>query len=125
MSFVSRYNPIQIPRVDVATFDAIFTEMSVSDAGARMLVASMSPLKPATMWTTRVPSDAEFASALLHGIFPMAPAPSGDHSLGLDGLDQFLKWVSRVPVASRPSPIFRLFPAASRTCHRSALAFVI
>ena len=86
-----RYNPIQVPRIDVASFDAIFTEMSVSDAGGVLLVAAMSLRKPATMWTTKPPDDRTFAACLLHGIFPMAPAPSGDHSLGLDGLDQFLK----------------------------------
>ena len=37
---------------------------------------------------------------LLHGIYPMAPAPSGDHSLGLSGISQFLKGT---PVLQRPS----------------------
>ena len=55
-------------------------------------VAAMSPSKPATMWNTRVPSPAEFELGLLHGIFPMAPAPSGDHSLGMSGLPQFLTY---------------------------------
>ena len=51
-----------------------------------------SPLKPATMWTTSPPTDDNFAMLLLHGIYPMAPAPSGDHSLGLSGISQFLKF---------------------------------
>ena len=87
------YNPVQVPRVDLMEhYDAIFTEMSVASVPNVWLVAALSPQKPATMWTTKVPTDDQFATALLHGVFPMAPAPSGDHSLGLDGLSQFLKF---------------------------------
>ena len=86
-------NPVQIPRIDVnLAFDAIFTEMPSRGLGDIFLVSAMALLKPATMWTTSPPSDSNFASLLLHGVFPMAPAPSGDHSLGLQGLGQFLKF---------------------------------
>lgn len=56
------------------------------------LVAAMSVRKPATMWTVDVPTDADFANGMLHGIYPMAPAPSGDHSLGMNGLPMYLKY---------------------------------
>ena len=87
------YNPVQVPRADLMEhYDAIFTEMSVASVSNVWLIAALSPQKAATMWTTRVPTDDQFATALLHGVFPMAPAPSGDHSLGMDGLSQFLKF---------------------------------
>ena len=87
------YNPVQIPRIDVnLAFDAIFTEMPSRSLGDIFLVSSMAPLKPATMWTTSPPTDDNFAMLLLHGVYPMAPAPSGDHSLGLSGISQFLKF---------------------------------
>lgn len=86
-------NPVQIPRIDVnLAFDAIFTEMNSRSLGEVFLVSSMSLLKPATMWTTSPPADSNFESLLLHGVYPMAPAPSGDHSLGLNGMAQFLKY---------------------------------
>ena len=87
------YNPIQIPRIDeMEHYDSIFTEMNVRDGGLVRLVAAMSLLKPATMWTTSVPSPDDFAVMLLHGVFPMAPSPRGDHSLGLEGLAQYLEF---------------------------------
>ena len=80
------YNPVQIPRIDeMQHYDSVFTEMDSRSSGSVRLVAAMSPHKPATMWTTSVPSPSDFAMLLLHGIYPMAPSPRGDHSLGLDG----------------------------------------
>jgi hypothetical protein len=87
------YNPVQIPRIDVnLAFDAIFTEMPSDSLGNIFLVSSMALLKPATMWTTHPPTDENMQQLLLHGVYPMAPAPSGDHSLGMSGLAQFLKF---------------------------------
>eukprot|EP01052_Picozoa_sp_SAG31_P058708 SAG31_NODE_18089_length_647_cov_1.087591_1_plen_210_part_01 len=85
------YNPIQIPRIDVSlAFDAIFTEMRSNSLPDIFLVASMSLFKPATMWTVAPPTEQNFHQLLLHGVYPMAPAPSGDHSLGLSGMEHFL-----------------------------------
>ena len=90
------YNPIQIPRVDeMEHYDSIFTEMNMDDTGAVRLVgnvAAMSPLKPATMWTTSVPTTAQFEMLIMHGVYPMAPSPNGDHSLGLEGLQACLEY---------------------------------
>ena len=87
------YNPIQIPRIDIMEhYDAIFTELG-ADAGPRTrLVSAMALLKPATLWVTHAPSAATFAFALLHGVYPMAPAPSGDHSIGLSGMAAYLTY---------------------------------
>ena len=85
------YNPVQIPRIDVnLAFDAIFTEMSSKSLADIFLVSSMALFKPATMWTISPPTEQGFAQLLLHGVYPMAPAPSGDHSLGLSGMEAFL-----------------------------------
>jgi hypothetical protein len=73
-------------------YDTIFTEMNVRSFGLVRLVAAMSTHKPATMWTTSVLVDSQFEFALLHGIFPMAPSPAGDHSLGMDGLKTWLRY---------------------------------
>ena len=40
--------------------DTIFTEMSFESKTSMWLVASMSVLEPATMWTTSVPSEGSF-----------------------------------------------------------------
>eukprot|EP01052_Picozoa_sp_SAG31_P017430 SAG31_NODE_1192_length_9459_cov_15.271581_3_plen_623_part_00 len=87
------YNPIQIPRIDIMEhYDTIFTELAL-DAGSRTrLVAAMALQKPATLWVSHLPSDSAFQFGLLHGIFPMAPAPSGDHSLGMSGMPTYLKY---------------------------------
>ena len=87
------FNPVQVPRIDLMEhYDAVFTELSVTSLGNVKMVAALAPFKPATMWTTVVPTPSIFASLLLHGVYPMAPSPDGDHSLGLDGLDAFLEY---------------------------------
>ena len=55
-------------------------------------MSAMALQKPATMWVSHLPSDAAFVFGLLHGVYPMAPAPSGDHSLGMSGMDVYLKY---------------------------------
>ena len=55
-------------------------------------MAAMALQKPATMWVSHLPSDATFVFGLLHGVFPMAPAPAGDHSLGMSGMYTYLKY---------------------------------
>eukprot|EP01043_Picozoa_sp_COSAG02_P052164 COSAG02_NODE_5581_length_4215_cov_1.971817_5_plen_188_part_00 len=55
-------------------------------------MSAMALQKPATMWVSHLPSDATFAFGLLHGVYPMAPAPSGDHSLGMSGMAIYLKY---------------------------------
>ena len=87
------YNPIQIPRVDIMEhYDTIFTELGLDAGGRTRLVSAMALQKPATMWVTHQPSDAAFGFALLHGVYPMAPAPSGDHSLGMSGMSAFMNY---------------------------------
>lgn len=46
------------------------------------------------MWTATVPTDGELELALLHGVFPMAPSPAGDHSLGMEGMPVYLRYAS-------------------------------
>lgn len=87
------YNPSQIPRVDLMEhYDAIFTELSMTSLPNVWLIAAMSLSKPATMWTTKPPTDMQFENMLLHGVYPMAPSPVGDHSLSLAGLPAFLEY---------------------------------
>jgi hypothetical protein len=63
------YNPVQVPRIDLMEhYDTIFTELLFPDLGSMFLVAAMAPLKPATMWTTSVPSSRQFELGLLHGV---------------------------------------------------------
>ena len=73
-------------------YDTIFTELPADAGGRTRLVAAMALQKPATMWVSHLPSDATFVFGLLHGVFPMAPAPAGDHSLGMSGMYTYLKY---------------------------------
>ena len=73
-------------------YDTIFTELAVDTGGRTRLVSAMALQKPATMWVSHLPSDATFVFGLLHGVYPMAPAPSGDHSLGMSGMAIYLKY---------------------------------